>query len=227
MSEWWSYRLSDFLLFSARTYYRLFELYNADIWPAGQIAAGLVGLALVFAALRGGVAAARSACALLAGCWLWVAWAFHLQRYAAINWAATGFAAAFALEGMLLLAIGGTSTRLRIGAVRGLRGYAGVALLLFALLVQPWLGMLFGRSWRQAELFALAPDPSALGTLGLLLLLRPVDGTKPVFAWLLWPIPLLWCLVSAATLWTMQAPDALLLPCAALLAVFAARAPSR
>ena len=33
MSEWWTYSLTSFLLFSARTYYRLFELYNADVWP--------------------------------------------------------------------------------------------------------------------------------------------------------------------------------------------------
>ena len=33
MSEWWTYSLSDFLLFSPRTYYRLFELYNVAIWP--------------------------------------------------------------------------------------------------------------------------------------------------------------------------------------------------
>jgi hypothetical protein len=28
MSEWWSYRFSDLLMFSPETYYRLFELYN-------------------------------------------------------------------------------------------------------------------------------------------------------------------------------------------------------
>jgi hypothetical protein len=33
MTEWWTYRLSDFLMFSARTYRRLFELYNAEVWP--------------------------------------------------------------------------------------------------------------------------------------------------------------------------------------------------
>ena len=36
MSEWWSYSPSDFLLFSARTYYRLFEIHNAALWPAGS-----------------------------------------------------------------------------------------------------------------------------------------------------------------------------------------------
>ena len=36
MSEWWTYRPSDFLLFAPRTYYRLFELYNAEIWPTAH-----------------------------------------------------------------------------------------------------------------------------------------------------------------------------------------------
>ena len=46
MSEWWTYRLSDLLLFSPQTYYRLFELYNAAIWPA-QVLAIALGLAVV------------------------------------------------------------------------------------------------------------------------------------------------------------------------------------
>ena len=29
MSEWWTYRLSDFLMFSGATWYRLLELHNA------------------------------------------------------------------------------------------------------------------------------------------------------------------------------------------------------
>src|SRR5205807_4521090 len=46
MSEWWTYSLSDFLLFSPRTYYRLFELYNLALWP-GQIAAIALGIVLL------------------------------------------------------------------------------------------------------------------------------------------------------------------------------------
>jgi len=38
MSEWWTYRPEDFLLFSPRVYWRLFELHNEALWPA-QIAA--------------------------------------------------------------------------------------------------------------------------------------------------------------------------------------------
>jgi hypothetical protein len=33
MSEWWTYRLTSFLLFSPRTYYRTIERYNLEIWP--------------------------------------------------------------------------------------------------------------------------------------------------------------------------------------------------
>ena len=225
MREWWTYALSDFLMFAPRTYYRLFELYNAALWPA-HLAALVLGMALLVVSLRPTPWAARSACAMLAACWLWVAWAFHLQRYATINWAANWFAAAFAIEGVLLLGAVAFGARLRTSASgRGVR-YTGLGLLLFAVLVQPWFGVVLGRPWTQAEIFGIAPDPTAVGTLGVLLLLRfDAQAGRPrqtrLLALLLWPIPVLWCLISGATLWTMQAPDALLLPLAALLALLA------
>lgn len=231
MAEWWTYELSDFLMFAPRTYYRLIELYNAELWPAHLAALGL-GLALLVVSLRHPPWTARSACAMLAACWLWVAWAFHLQRYATINWAANGFAAAFAIEGVLLLGAAAFGVRLRISVSgnrasgRGVR-YTGLGLLLFAVLVQPWVGVVLGRPWTQAEVFGIAPDPTAVGTLGVLLLLRfEAQARRPrrtrLPALMFWPIPVLWCLISGATLWTMQAPDALLLPLAALVALLAA-----
>src|SRR5262245_64197596 len=45
MPEWWTYSLSDFLMFSPRTYYRQFELLNAEVWPA-QVVALALGLAI-------------------------------------------------------------------------------------------------------------------------------------------------------------------------------------
>ena len=49
MSEWWTYRLSDFLMFSPRTYWRLIENYNQAIWPA-QVVALAAGLVLLWLA---------------------------------------------------------------------------------------------------------------------------------------------------------------------------------
>jgi hypothetical protein len=57
----------------------------------------------------------------------------------------------------------------------------------------------------------MAPDPTALATLGVLLL----AGARPLW---LYPIPVVWCLVSGATLWAMDASGAAVVPLAALLA---------
>ena len=51
MSEWWTYRLESFLLFSERVYWRLFELHNAAIWPA-QVVALLLGAMILYLLLR-------------------------------------------------------------------------------------------------------------------------------------------------------------------------------
>lgn len=72
MSEWWTYTLSDLLMFSARTYFRLFALHNEAVWPAHLLAAA-VGLVLVGCVVRGAGKAGRVAAALLALAWLWVA----------------------------------------------------------------------------------------------------------------------------------------------------------
>ena len=60
MAEWWTYSLSDFLLFAPRTYYRLFELTNEALWPA-HIAALALGGAILALARHGGTGPARLA----------------------------------------------------------------------------------------------------------------------------------------------------------------------
>jgi hypothetical protein len=211
MSEWWTYSLFDFLLFAPRTYYRLFELYNAAVWPAqpAVLAAGAAISALIW---RGGRWASAVALILLAAAWAWVAWAFHLERYATINWAAEYFAWGFALEAALLF-LAPLAVRVRFAPLTAMNARIGLAVFAFALVLQPLIGPALGRSWRQAELFGLAPDPTAIATLGVVIALA--GRTR----WALLLLPLVWCLVSGATLWAMAAPDALLLPLAALLAL--------
>ncbi len=212
MSEWWTYSLRDLLLFSPRTYTRLFELYNLEWWPL-QLVALALGIAVLMLWRRGGERAGRAIAVILALCWLWVAWAFHAQRYASINLAAGYFAWAFVAQALLLLWLGGVSNRLTPAPATRMQVHAGLGLFLFALLPFPALGLLSGRSWTQAEVFGMAPDPTALATLGVLLL----AGARP--AWALYPIPVVWCLISGATLWTMDAPGFAVAPLAALLAV--------
>jgi len=197
MSEWWSYTLTDFLLFSPRTYYRLFELYNADVWPLQPVTLAL-GLAILASILRGPAWRGRAVAALLSACWLFVAWAYFLERYDSINWAARYFAMGFALQAALL-----AWTALRDHLRFHVRGAAlvGLAVAIYALAIHPLIAPLAGRTWMQAEVFGLAPDPTAIATLGILL-----TATRP--HWHLLVLPLLWCAISALTLWAMEQPEA-------------------
>jgi hypothetical protein len=212
MSEWWTYTLSDFLLFSPRTYYRLLELYNLAIWPA-QLAGVAIGLAIVALLFAKNGGRDRIVAGLLAICWLWVAWAFHYQRYAQINWAATWFAAAFAFQALLLVVFGVLAHRLVFRSpIQGTASVA-MALLMLAVVAYPLLAFVAGRPWTTAETFGLAPDPTAIATVAALVLVR-----GPI-RWLLLMVPLAWCVVGASTSWAIGAPEAVVVAGAALLAL--------
>ena len=191
MSEWWTYRLHDFLLFSARTYYRLFEIYNRAVWPLHVLAIA-AGIAILIGRLRG-----RALAVFLAADWLFIAWFFQIKRYATIQWAAKWFALAFAIEALLLIFFGFR----RITQT----SKCGLVLFGFALLIEPLIGLMTGRRWVTVEIFGIAPDPTAIATLGIALFADRRLGA------VLMIIPMLWCAISGATLWAMHAPDAIVL----------------
>jgi hypothetical protein len=209
MAVWLSYSLSDFLLFTPNTYYRLFELYNRAVWPAHMAVAAL-GLLLVVLLFHGGERRARAIAGVLAACWLWVAWAFLFARYDSINWMARYAAVGFTLQSVLLIISGLFLNRLKPSM--DFTSHAGTAIVIFALFIQPLFALLLGRPWTQMEIFGLAPDPTVAATLGALLTMRRAP-------WTLFVVPLLWCAVTGLTLWAMNAPDALLMPAVAVLAL--------
>ena len=196
-TEWWTYRLSDPLMFSARSYHRLFELYNQDIWPA-QVVALLAGLAVMAGAVGGGAAASRLVALLLGLAWLWVAWAFHLERYAAINIGAPWFAAGFGLQGLMLLWMAAKPLPRLIRFNASPVAWVALALVSLAVAVYPLLPIHEGRYQSQGEVFGVAPDPTAMATLGILLLVRA--------RWPLWLVPVAWCALSGATQMELGVP---------------------
>lgn len=208
MPEWSTYSLSDFLMFSARTWYRLLELHNS-VWMPLHAVTALAAAWLLWAVTRPSPARMRSALVVAGLAWLFVAWAFHWVRYALINWGADYFACAFALQGLLLLWQGRTGRDLRAGT--DIAGRAG-QLMLLAALFYPLLALASGQPLAQSEWFALMPDPTVLATLGLLLCLRIHRMSVLV-------IPLLWCAITGATLWTLNAREWFLLPLAGALAL--------
>jgi hypothetical protein len=212
MSEWWTYSLSSFLLFSPRTYYRLFELYNAAIWPM-QVVGLALGAAVLLLLLRPVAAPGRLIAAILALCWAWIAWFYLITHYDTINWAASYLAYGFAAQALLLVLSCDVLERLSFRRWPDPAAVAGTSLAVFALAIYPLIGpLVLGRPWTQAELFGVTPDPTVIATLGVLVAARRAH-------WLLLGLPLVWCLIAGATLWTMESPDWFVLPVAGAIAL--------
>jgi hypothetical protein len=212
MTEWWTYRLESFALFSARTYYRLVENYNADVWPLQWIALAAGAGALFWLLRERSALRDRAVFVMLAGAWLWVAWAFEHSRLAAINWAADYVAVLFAAQAAALL---------WVGVVRGVVAFrrdasptdpAAIAIIASGLVVYPAIAVALGRPWSQAEVFALMPEPTAIVTLGFLLLARPLPRSLLI-------VPVASCLWGGATLRALHTAEAGFAPLIALLAV--------
>lgn len=199
MSEWWTYRLQDFLLFSPRVYWRMVELHNAAWWPL-HAATLAVGLAFIVQGLRRSNERGLWIALVLTAVWAFVGWSFMWIRYAPINWAVAYVAPAFWLQA-LLLAPGAVVGGLAFGA-RDIAGRLGLLLATAGLVAYPFLSPFLGRRWVEAEVFGIAPDPTAIVTLGVLF------AAKGRLIALLFPIPLLWLLMSGLTLHTMGDPQA-------------------
>jgi hypothetical protein len=222
-------------MFSARIYWRLFESINAAYGPVGWalVALALLWLALQARRLRGDNSSGSAAFALrlplavLAACWLFVAWAFLLERFAPINWPAHYFAVAFVVQAVLL-AVLAASSGLRATTGTGVRTIAGLGLALWALLGHPLLALASGRSWRQAEIFGLAPDPTAIATLALLLLVEaPEAGRACRLLRVAKFVPIAWCVVSGATLATLGSAQAWIMFAAGMVALLCLRSTGR
>ncbi|MET0100291.1 MAG: DUF6064 family protein [Sedimenticola sp.] len=212
MEVWLSYSLTDLLLFSPDTYFRLYELNNMALWPL-QPFLPVVAFAVLGLSRYGSGMSRRVGLLLLALSWAAVGWWFLYQHYAQINTAAPWYAAAFAIEALLIAGPGFGGT---LAAVRpAYPVLPGLMLFLYALVVHPLIGPLFGRPWSGIELFGAAPDPTAMATLGILLMM----GGK--MARLLSLIPLAWCLVSGLTFLAMEITYGLSTPAVAVIAVIA------
>ena len=211
--------LEDLLLFDARVYWRLFALENAAVWPAQPVAAA-AALLLVLHLLRGRRPSGRWLGPLLGAAWLWCGWHFVALRYGTVNWAAPTFAWGFYAEAALLAALG-LSGRL-VFLRRGPGAWAGVGLLAAAALVWSLLAAADGRPWGQAEVVVLAPDPTALATLGLL-----ACAARNRWTALLCAAPVLWLALSALTLVTLGAWQGWIVLAALLAGIAAWAAPGR
>lgn len=199
MPTWLSYRPQDLLLFSPRAYWRLFELANAEIWPL-QIPILMIGAAMLVWTFRPSSWSDRAIAGLMTLAWASAGGWFIGSWYVKINWAAAYAVPLFVAQALLFAWLGVVRHQLRFAIRRRVPEIIGLALFAYALALHPLLAPLAGRPIWAAELIGIAPDPTAIATLGLLSMVpRSTAGPLILVA------PLIWCVASMATLLTMVA----------------------
>ena len=204
------------LPFDADSLFATIAYYHAAFRPLPWLAV-VWGAAVIALALT---ATSRASLLLLAVAWLWVGAAWHLATFAGINFAAPLYGAFFVLQGAILA---WTAARGRLGLrYRGrLRDRAGLGLAVAALVAYPLLDRWSGIPWPAVRLPGADPCPTALFTLGILLLAdrRSAAG--------LMVLPVLWTFVAGATGWAVAIGRDQVLPLLGLAALVVALLPVR
>lgn len=197
MNAWTSYLLQDFIPFTANVYFRLLERMGETFWPLHLLTLALGAATLVL----GLKCRTRLACLLPATLWFFVAIAFFIQRYAELNWAGGYVGYAFIAQAVLLVVMALTGWGID-NAPRATNPPVaiGIAISLFGLIVMPLTAPLGGGSWYQSEVFGIHADPTAVTTLGLVLILL-----RGFALWIAAIVPALWLVVSGLTLQALNA----------------------
>jgi hypothetical protein len=195
------------LPFTAEILFASMTQYNQALWPLPPVAL-LLGLAAVLLTVRPVRDSNRLISGYLAAAWLWVGIVYHMLHFARLDFAAPLYGALFVLEGLLLLWLA-VQGRLAFSFHGGPIGWVGLALAMLAV-AWPLVDRLSGLSWQAERVVGLAPAPTTILTLALLLL---ADRRAPPYLAI---IPLLWTLIAGATAWILWIPQDLALPVAGL-----------
>lgn len=179
------------LPFTQAQFLGVFTDYNTAVWPV-QVAAYLLGLAVMAALLRSSPRGHPFVGGVLAAMWVWTGVAYHGVFFARINPAALAFGALFVAQGVLFVIAGVVRRRLVFGLSAGFASALGWALVVYAAVLYPLLGLWSGHDYPAMPMFGITPCPLTLFTFGLLLL-----TVAPVPRWLL-VIPLAWSLVGGS-----------------------------
>ncbi|WP_018876956.1 MULTISPECIES: DUF6064 family protein [unclassified Thioalkalivibrio] len=185
------------LPFDSATWLAILGQYNTAIWPLHAVGAllALVAVALAFTGWRG---AARVLGLMLGVLWIWTGVVFFGGSLAPFHFASEWLAGVFVAQGLMLLFALTLMGQARFGWPGGLAGSGAVLMIVSALAGYPLLDLaLTGAPWAQLQYVGVAPGPTMLLTLGLLLLARP----RPPLVLAI--IPLLWALVTGFIAWEL------------------------
>jgi hypothetical protein len=200
------------LPFTPEQFLSVFVNYNTAIWPV-QVVAYLLGCSAIVLLLWKVPHADRITASILAMMWLWTGITYHGVFFATINKAAYLFGALFVIHGAYLLYSGVYHDRLRFGLGSGPTAWVGVALVIYAAILYPLIGMSTGHVYPEMPVFGVTPCPVTIFAFGMFLL-----TTHPISRWLL-VIPFIWSLIGGSAAVLLQVPQDWLLLVSGFIAV--------
>lgn len=156
------------LPFTVEQFFEVFANYNAAIWPAQPVAYVLAFVALALS-LRPSRSAGRVVSTILAVFWIWMGSVYHILYFSPINPAAIVFGAFFIVQGLLFLIVGTIQGKLSFALTARPAAIVGAVLIFYAMVGYPLLGAALGHHYPAAPTFGVAPCPTTIFTLGLLL----------------------------------------------------------
>ena len=186
--------------FTVDQFFGVFARYNEAIWPTQVLAylAAVVAVALLRATRPW---QAKIITGILAAMWAINGIGYHWMFFTEVNHAAWVFGAVFLVQGVALA--GSTylypALRFRIG--RDAASILGLLLVGFATVAYPIWGWLAGHVYPAFPAFGVAPCPTTIFTIGMLLL-----GTWSVARWLL-IVPALWAGVGGSAAVLLNVPQ--------------------
>jgi hypothetical protein len=188
------------LPFTRAQFLNVFAEYNQSIWPLQLFAAalGLLALALLFSRKRW---ADRGIAGVLALLWAFMGIGYHWSFFSSVNPAAYLFGGLFLVAASIFLVEGVVRNRIRFEIAKGVRGWLAFVLFAYALAVYPILGLAKTHPYPETPLFGVAPCPTTIFTLGLLLL---AAHPRPL---LLGAVPLIWSVIGASAALLLHVPQ--------------------
>jgi len=205
--------------FDAEVLASLYAQYNTAIWPAQAVALA-AALTAVWLTLSPQPWSGRALGAMLAASWLWCGAVFFLRHLVLLDFMAPVYGWAFIAEAALLLwALAWRGSTLH--AAGGPLGVLALALAAASLFGLPLVSGLAGPGFAAAGVVGVAPAPTVLLTLAVLLLVE--NRSRLV----LLVIPLLWVAVAGVTGWVLGVPEYLALAGLAAAAVAGALVAAR
>jgi len=198
--------------FTLEQFYGVFRDYNESVWPA-QLFLVVTALAAITLALRPRRWSGLAVSAILGFLWTWIAVAYHFSFFTRINPAAYVFAGVSMAGAAVFIWQGVIRRRLQFKWLPGMRAYAGVALMVFALVVYPIWSAYAGHGYPDTPTFGL-PCPTTIFTIGLLAFAVPPIPRSPLV------VPVLWCLVGAQAAFFLGMQPDMGLVAAAVVGIF-------